>query len=431
MPPRLVDRFPSTAATLGLLTLLSLPACGGGGEVRDASEAGPEVVRSMDGDTSVVRTVSGSVWGRTASLVQEVSIGVLEGAEPYMFGDVRSIEVAPDGRIFVLDGQSLEIRVFSPDGTFVETWGRDGEGPGELGRPDGGLTMLSDGRLVVRDPGNARLQVFDAGGEHDASWPVISGGFSTSTNFSRWGDSILNPRVINLEEARSVEEWRSGFELITPDGAVIDTLPYPTSGFEQAAIMASREGSSSRNSVPFAPGEELTWHPDGFFVIGISDDYSFTLLRPGAPLRIERAWDPVPVAGGERAQEEAVATRNLRRLDPNWRWNGPPIPDAKPAFDAIFTGRDGRIWLRREGPGYQRDDPDYDPTDPEDIEERWTADALADVFEPDGTFLGSVQLPTDFFFYPTPIFDGERVWAVTRDDFGVQRVVRYRIEVGA
>jgi len=51
-----------------------------------------------------------------------------------------------------------------------------------------------------------------------------------------------------------------------------------------------------------------------------------------------------------------------------------------------------------------------------------------DVFETDGTYLGRVRAPLEFSSSPTPIFDGDRVWAVTRDQLDVPRVVRFRVE---
>ena len=46
------------------------------------------------GDTIVVRTRGGSVWGDTAELVADVTIGTFEGADEYMFGQVRSLASA-------------------------------------------------------------------------------------------------------------------------------------------------------------------------------------------------------------------------------------------------------------------------------------------------------------------------------------------------
>jgi hypothetical protein len=292
------------------------------------------------------------------------------------------------------------------------------------------MVILSDGRLAVRDPGNARLQLFDASGEASETWPVIAGGFSTSNPMYRTrGDTLLTPVLIDREA--DVTEWRSGLQRMSPMGEIVDTLPYPESGYEAPTIEARSEGdggtSVSMNGVPFAPDDEAVFHPDGFFVVGISDRYAFTLLRPGSYLRIERDVAPARVTPGEKREEETAATRNMRYTDPNWRWNGPAIPDQKPFFEQILPAEDGRIWMLIELEGVERDDPDYDPTDPDAVENRWRARRAFDVFEVDGTFVGRVEVPEDFSRYPTPVIRGDLVWAVTRDDLDVQRVVRYRL----
>lgn len=51
-----------------------------------------------------------------------------------------------------------------------------------------------------------------------------------------------------------------------------------------------------------------------------------------------------------------------------------------------------------------------------------------DVFEADGTFLGSVRAPDGLSVFPEPVFRGDTLWALTRDELDVQRVVRYRVE---
>ncbi|NIM51399.1 MAG: hypothetical protein GTO22_19480, partial [Gemmatimonadales bacterium] len=54
------------------------------------------------GDTVTVRTVAGSMWGDTASLEPEVSIGMVEGPEEYLIGDPRALAVGWDGVIYLL-----------------------------------------------------------------------------------------------------------------------------------------------------------------------------------------------------------------------------------------------------------------------------------------------------------------------------------------
>lgn len=60
----------------------------------------------------------------------------------------------------------------------------------------------------------------------------------------------------------------------------------------------------------------------------------------------------------------------------------------------------------------------------------WNEPLRYDVFGPDGTYLGVVFPPEDFDPIPRPVFDGDYVWAVSTDELGVERVVRYRILVG-
>jgi len=60
---------------------------------------------------------------------------------------------------------------------------------------------------------------------------------------------------------------------------------------------------------------------------------------------------------------------------------------------------------------------------------RFTEPAAFDVFAPDGRYLGPVTVPPSFQTDPAPIIRGDHVWAVTRDEMDVPRVVRFRISV--
>lgn len=417
MPSRLPAPFPAVAALLAAAACQSPPPSDGAGTLVE--------VRDTVADTVVVRAVSGSAWGEDAVLVPELTIGVMEGDEAFMFGSIRALAVGADGTLYATDSQVPALRVFHPDGSHKGTWGRSGGGPGEFAQLDGGLAVLGDGRVVVRDPGNARLQVFSPDGEALATWPVIPGGFNTSNPMVVGrGDTLLTPIIMNL--GADLAEWRSGLLRVSPHGEVVDTVPIPDTPWEAPFVEARVENSASRNGVPYAPDEHATWHPDGFFIHGIAESYRFTLLDPAAPLRVERQVELPPVTPAERAEETARTTRDLRYTDPSWRWDGPGIPDRKPPYDRIFAAEDGRIWVYRQGPGVEVEDPGYDPSDPEAVEDRWRDTPLFDVFRRDGTFLGTAQAPLEMRPYPTPVFRGDTVWAVTRDDLDVQRIVRYR-----
>ena len=406
-------------------------ACGGANE--SGSSGGLEVVREYVGDTLVVRTVTGNAWGGNARLVPEVSIGELEGDLEYLFGNITSLAVASGGTIYVVDAQVPELRAFSPEGVFQAILGRPGEGPGEIKQPDGGLAVLSDGRVLVRDPGNARIQVYGPDGTSLDTWP-IRGGFNSSSPFFQTDADEVHTLIL-LDPGADVLDWKMGMVRIGPDGTPGDTLVPPDVGYEAPRLEARHEEGDDRsvsvNSVPFSAGEDWAIHPGGYFVHGLSTEYRIDLLKPTGPVRIERDYEPVPVTRGEKSEEEARTTRNMRFTEPGWRWNGPPIPDVKPPFRDIFVGRDGRIWVQVHQAAVEVEDPDYDPTDPDSVEDRWREPVAFDVFREDGTYEGRVATDLGFGLYPTPVFGETHVWATTTDDLGVERVVRFRIEVDA
>ncbi|HUG40320.1 MAG TPA: hypothetical protein VMM12_07540, partial [Longimicrobiales bacterium] len=93
-------------AVFAPLLLALLPACGGD----DSSSL--VVQRDTLGDTVVVRTVAGSVWGAPRPLEPELRIGAFEGEDEYMLGDVAGFAVAPDGAIYIYDRQVPALRKY-------------------------------------------------------------------------------------------------------------------------------------------------------------------------------------------------------------------------------------------------------------------------------------------------------------------------------
>ena len=112
------------AACCGLLSVVTTALFAACGTDAGSSDATLDTVVETIGDTTVVRTLSGSVWGAEATLVPEVSIGELDGPEEYLFGRIWSIAVNDDGTVYVLDQQLQHVRVFDSLGVYLETLGR-------------------------------------------------------------------------------------------------------------------------------------------------------------------------------------------------------------------------------------------------------------------------------------------------------------------
>ena len=68
----------------------------------------------------------------TLGLTDSVTIGVNEGEMHEMLGDIADVHVGPDGHVYIPDSGLSAVLIYEPDGTFVGSFGRAGNGPGEF-----------------------------------------------------------------------------------------------------------------------------------------------------------------------------------------------------------------------------------------------------------------------------------------------------------
>jgi hypothetical protein len=417
-----------SVAGLGRAALAGVLAACGGADGRGGAAGDWQARVDTLGDTIVVRTERGSAWGDRARLVEEVRIGELDGPAHYTFGRIRSVVPSADGRLYVLDEQVPAVRVFDAAGAHILSFGRRGSGPGEMQRPDA-MALMPDGRVLVRDPGNARISVFTPEGESLESWR-IDGTFSTSDPMYVAADGRVFTQAIISE--RMAERMEVGLVTLQDGGTPGDTLRAPVWNYEPPLLTATNESDGgraiSRTGVPFTPQTSWTLDSHGRVVGGLGTRYAVEAFRTdGRILRIERTTPAVPVQPGEREFREHQTTRNMRNTDPNWRWSGPSIPGTKPPISRVRVDHDDRIWVQVAAPGEvvpeaERPDPpasgDVGPTP-------WRDPLVFDLFEGEGRFLATLHAPPRFTWTASR---GDHVWGVTRDELDVQYVVRLRIE---
>lgn len=86
------------------------------------------------------------------------------------FNHPTDIVEAPNGDLYVADGYANTVtHRFSADGKHKKTWGGFGTGPGQFTTPHG-INALPDGRILVGDRENDRVQVFDPDGNYLTEW---------------------------------------------------------------------------------------------------------------------------------------------------------------------------------------------------------------------------------------------------------------------
>ena len=389
---------------------------------------------------TVVRMVAEPVHRGVATLVEELSIGVADGAEEYMLGEVADLALAPDGSLYVFDRQVPVIRHYDAQGKFLRNVGRSGQGPGEY-RSSSGIAVTRDGRLLLWDTVNWRINVYSAGGDFVEQWTTPSGmsgggtaGYSRALLVDTAGLVVTRKTILNI---RDIANRPTIWIRYRPDGTLVDTLFPPPWPDPDEPLVATARGARISVAVPFSPTRWLALSPLGYFVAGFPSRYSFEVHRPGQPvLSVRRDARPEPVPRSERAAERNRVEERMRRTDPAWSWNGPDIPTTKPLYDGLVVGLDGRVWVAvipevsprvgnsSGGSGVGRPSGVRPPVPTTRESPR---PALYDVFEPDGRYVGQVRIPAKV---STVLRRGGHIWGIAFDEDDVPRIKRYRIEWG-
>ena len=108
------------------------------------------------------------------------------GAPLAPFNHPSDVAISAWGDIFVCDGYAAsQVHRFSASGALIGSWGEMGMGDGQFGEPHA-LWAFDDGRIVVVDRIQNRVQVFSHEGQHFQSWD----GFYRPVGI--WGDAEGN-----------------------------------------------------------------------------------------------------------------------------------------------------------------------------------------------------------------------------------------------
>ena len=369
----------------------------------------------MRGDTIIVRTVSGSVWGETVSLLEELRIGTKDGDGPDAFGFIHSLALFPDGVIAVFDGSVPALRLFGADGKHLRTLGRVGAGPGEYRNQSLGLAVDRDGVLLMYDPGNVRLNRWREDGTLLPSWYAPGRLFTAQAlQVDTAGNTYIR---VTLEQPEAGKEWKMGLARLESNGLVADTLPAPVI-----------PGDAPASGTFFDPVKHWHLNRTGDLVSGFSGRYAIAVSGRDRVVRIERVVQPVSLLPDERKNYQEVA--DVLRQNPNPMVRSAPspatVPSEKPFWRSIQSDLDGRIWVEVHGKAEPFDPPSRPrpPGAPPVPPIRWREPRAYDVFRKDGAYLGRLNFPVRTSVYEAR---GDRIWAVQRGEDDEQYIVRYRI----
>ena len=378
---------------------------------------------TTEGNVTTVVNETGSVWGGTARLVEEASIGVDEGPTEYMLGEPGYL-YADDDRLYVIQWNVPTLRVYDHDGAHQLDVGTGGQGPGEYSEPT--LVAADDaGSIFVYDDTLKRVNVYDREGITVGTWPVENGACC------RWPlvtslDGRLRVPVHRFLEDRLRSQF--GVQTFDDEGAAGPVSWHPIVEYEASTITVA---GSAQESVPFAVRFAWAVTPTGM-VAGVPSEYRFEQrVDNGDRVIVEKYWSPVAVHPEEAAWFRARTEAALRELLGKWEWQGDDVPPQKPAYDWFIPAASGETWVQRSTEGQRIED----CSEPADgyleawANPCWISDPIFDVFDTDGRYLGEVEAPERLVSgVPSSLFvRGDLVLAAVEDAAGTIMVKRYRL----
>lgn len=402
--------MPHKTPTL-LLATLATCACGdrGGSPVTELT-----IDTLADGSVLVSNPLNGP-WdsnpGTRWRLVETLRIGTAIGDGPDAFGNVISVTLDALDRLWIVDSQANEVRVFDRNGRFVRTIGGRGEGPAEfigargVGHGPNGEMWVEDGRLK-------RWEIFDTAGSRIAGQRYVTrvGGEW------RMGVFLGHEWIENSDRFVYRGYRRDATGSLEPDGRVFKLPEEPP---DPPQIEFARGGATFSFWAPFSPlsqrilGPNLDiWWSDGLDKGGRYELRRIDLESGRTLLTVLRPYEPVAISEAARvAAVEAELDPVRGGHNPTGAPRPPPeamdlVPRVYPPFEDFHLSRDGSLWVRRNlGDGV----------------------VGVDVFDREGRYLGQPEVPAGFADMSVRLITGDRMYVIDSDEMGVDYVVRLEI----
>jgi len=127
-------------------------------------DKGTDMVTKISNKTGKVLLVLGRREELTAKYWRDRPEDPLAQPEEGGFAEPTDVAWDRDGNIYVSDGYvHSRIAKFDPNGNWIGTWGKRGQGPGEFWTVHN-IQVDADNHIWVADRSNGRLQVFDTEG---------------------------------------------------------------------------------------------------------------------------------------------------------------------------------------------------------------------------------------------------------------------------
>ncbi len=338
----------------------------------------------------------------TLSLEEELSIGGEDDQGNIILFETGSVIVDEGGDMYIVDRQDAQIKVFDPEGNFIRSIGRKGEGPGEF-QVVAYVMFVPDDRLLVMDFMARRTSLLERSGDFISS--------------HQWTKSFSQP-VLTTDSSYFVRErvTEEGADALSERRLVMDELDFEGNeirsfgDYTPPEMRMLRQGNIMFGmSVPHSPQSIFTGDmANQCFYHCLNDTYLIEVSNTEGNVfrKIDRPYDPLPYTSKDK---EEVLARFRERGNPEQMKlvEGMDFPAVKNVMERMTTDDEGNLWVATH-----------------EIREEGDVEARAyDIFDRDGTYDMRLWLEKR----PSAFMRGKMYVHYTDPDTGYTFIKRFRM----
>jgi len=313
------------------------------------------------------------------SLKLDFALGGPDATGDSAFNQIRTAAIGDDGSIYVLDGKESHVKIFDAAGKYVKTFGRKGQGPGELSSPLAISINRAKKEIMIPEI-SRRLSFFSLDGSFIRNQSMKET-WGLRARVDSKGNIVIQEAVQDPKDPRYVtKKFDSDLKLL----AELAKSPAPTAQVFNPLMAVSY----------------WTIDKDDNVVYGYPKTYEIDIFGPSHSIvrKILKDYDSVEITEEEKeAERKDIASAGVGNMKLEF-------DKAHPAFRRFFLSDLGHIFV-------------------ETWEKTKDGKTVHDIFDAEGRFLSRMALALNGI----EIRNG-KYYALEEDADGYQSLKRYSVE---
>jgi len=264
--------------------------------------------------------------------IVDLSIGVDEGEDDYMFSNPADIDSDIEGNIYVLDYRDCVLKKYDPHGKFVAQIGRKGQGPGEFTNPYS-MTISHQNLIYIGDTNLNKIEVLSPTGVYQKTLKVE---FHYYFSINKKNDLIIDYAKYDRDGSSYYNVGRFDFQKNETEELFSQRTYWP------ARIM----NDDFRYEFPYYVRWDINSKDNIYVASAVA--YEISVFSPEGKLLFKfiRDFNPVKVSGEE-----------MKKLpDSRYRKGSNPFRAnlVYPVFKFISIDEKDRIWIEHYQPDWRK-----------------------------------------------------------------------------